>query len=193
MSEFADIRVGVDNIIAYVETGSSGMGIETSFAQVLADMLSVDLDQIQIVQGDTDKVARGFGSHGSRSMRIGGNAIREAANVLNTRAKQLAGEMLQCTPEEVELHEGVFQTATTEHQLNLFDVARHAIESSEELSASFDYVAELPTYPNSCHVCEVEVDPDTGVVSVLRLVMVKDVGRAINPRRHCARRGASVA
>ena len=110
LSEFVEIAVYADgDIVAYVGTGSSGMGIETSFAQVLADELEVGLGRIQIVQGDTDRVARGFGSHGSRSMRLGGNAVRLAAERLITRGRELAGEMLQCSIDEVSFGDGCFQ------------------------------------------------------------------------------------
>ena len=182
LAEFADFAVHVDGgIVAYVGTGSSGMGIETSFAQVLADELAVEPSSIRVVQGDTDRVARGFGSHGSRSMRIGGNAIRLAAKRLIERGAQLAAEMLQRPVDEVSFREGCFTTKGGETRLDLSALAHHASVTGADFRASADYEASGPTYPNGCHLCEVEVDPETGTLRLLRFVMVKDVGRAINP------------
>jgi len=155
-----------------------GQGLATTFAQVAVDVFGVPIDKIKIVQGDTDR-GTGFGSAGSRSLFVGGSAVRVAAERTVDKAQLLAAEELEAAAADIEYADGVFSIAGTDRQIGLFDLAR-AQPSRQIVLDSTSSVAG-PTWPNGCHICEVEVDPDTGAVEVAAYWSVNDVGRVVNP------------
>ena len=155
-----------------------GQGLATTFAQVAVDVFGVPIDKIKIVQGDTDR-GTGFGSAGSRSLFVGGSAVRVAAERTIDKAQLLAAEELEAAAADIEYADGVFSIAGTDRQIGLFDLAR-AQPSRQIVLDSTSSVAG-PTWPNGCHICEVEVDPDTGAVEVAAYWSVNDVGRVVNP------------
>ena len=155
-----------------------GQGLATTFAQVAVDVFGVPIDKIRIVQGDTDR-GTGFGSAGSRSLFVGGSAVRVAAERTVDKAQLLAAEELEAAAADIEYADGVFSIAGTDRQIGLFDLAR-AQPSRQIVLDSTSSVAG-PTWPNGCHICEVEVDPDTGAVEVAAYWSVNDVGRVVNP------------
>ena len=155
-----------------------GQGLATTFAQVAVDVFGVPIDKIRIVQGDTDR-GTGFGSAGSRSLFVGGSAVRVAAERTVDKAQLLAAEELEAAAADIEYADGVFSIAGTDRQIGLFDLAR-AQPSRQIVLESTSSVAG-PTWPNGCHICEVEVDPDTGAVEVAAYWSVNDVGRVVNP------------
>jgi carbon-monoxide dehydrogenase large subunit len=165
-------------------TQASGQGHETSFAQMVVDFLGVPFDSVLLRHGDTDIVKMGSGSHSSRSMRLGGLLLGRAAAEIVAKGKKLAARALQADEGEVEFADGTFSVTGTERSIGLFAVAKLAAELAgpeHVLEASADITTSLPTFPNGCHVCEVEVDPDTGAVTIDRWAAIDDVGRIINP------------
>lgn len=168
-----------------IGTQASGQGHETVFAQLIADWLGVPFESVRLLTGDTDFVIMGSGSHSSRSMRLGGLLLGRATAEIIEKGKRMAALMLQTAASNIEFADGRFAVDGTDRSLDLFEVARGAAElpgpKSESLSATADIKTLLPTFPNGCHVCEVEIDPDTGAVSIVRYSGVDDVGRVINP------------
>jgi carbon-monoxide dehydrogenase large subunit len=165
-------------------TQASGQGHETAFAQCITDWLGVDFDKIELKHGDSDIVKMGSGSHSCRSMRLGGLLMGRAAADIVDKGKRLAARALQADPTAIEFASGKFHVRGTERAVGLFEAARLAEELNEPelaLEASSEITTMLPTFPNGCHACEVEVDPDTGAVTIERYIGVDDVGRVINP------------
>ena len=186
-AEFAEVEVlpaadgGDGEVVLRTGTQNFGMAHETVFAQVLADELGLDPTQVRLVQGDTDLVAEGFGSHGSRSMRIGGGATVGGARAMLARARELAAGMLDVAPGELDFADGRFSVPGRNLAASLFEIAAHADRAGERLLGSHTFVTTDEAHSNACQVCELEVDPETGVVTIARHVTVADVGRAINP------------
>jgi aerobic carbon-monoxide dehydrogenase large subunit len=163
----------VDMIIG---TAPSGQGHETSFSQVLSDMLGVPFDCIDVRMGDTAFVKLGGGSNSSRSMRIGTMLMDQTKDKIIARGKEIASQRLEASANEIEFADGVFRVVGTDRSIGIFEVAKHGT-----LSDSSDMTRMLPTFPNGCHVCEVEIDPETGAVEICAHIGVDDVGRVINP------------
>ena len=181
-NEFAEVVAGPDTgIVAHMGTQNFGMGHETVFAQVLADALEIDFDRISISYGDTDQVRKGSGSHGSRSMRIGGTVLVHAASAFLDEAHDQAAELLEVASADLEYAEGRFTIRGTDRSTELADIARFAESRGGALSAAREHEVKVATYPNGCHVCEVEIDPETGTVQIINHVLVADVGRSVNP------------
>jgi carbon-monoxide dehydrogenase large subunit len=181
-TEFAEIEAAPDGAVtAYVGTQDFGMGHSTMYAQVLSSQLGVAFERIRVVFGDTDRVARGTGSHGSRSARLGGGAVVGGASKLVERGTELAAEMLEASAGDIEYRRGRFVVAGTDRAVDLGEVAGFAEARGERLSGAADFATERETHSNGCHVCEVTVDPADGKVRIVRHTVVADVGRAINP------------
>lgn len=181
-NEFAEVIAGPHaSIVAHMGTQNFGMGHETVFAQVLADALEIDLDRISIDYGDTDRVRNGSGSHGSRSMRIGGTVLVHAASAFLDEARDQAAELLEVSIADLEYAHGRFTIRGTDRSTELADIARFAEARGGRLSAAREHEVKVATYPNGCHVCEVEIDPETGRVQIIKHVLVADVGRSVNP------------
>ncbi len=155
-----------------------GQGIETSYVQILADTLQIDPARIEVVQGDSD-TAQGIGSMGSRSLYIGGSAMFTASNEAIEQGRQLAAGALEAPVADIGYAHGRFTVEGTDLGIDLFDIAAR----QPERRLSIDTLQKVggPSWPNGCHVCEVEVDPDTGATRILRYTTVDDVGRVINP------------
>ena len=164
-----------------VGTLSHGQGHETVYRQLLSDFLGLDFESVDFVQGDSDRLATGAGTFGSRSITIGGGAIKAAAEILLERARRLAAEHFEASPADVEFADGAFLVSGTDRRIALGEVARLAVARGEALDAEADYAPEAVTFPNGCHACEVEIDPETGTTRILRYLVVDDFGRVINP------------
>lgn len=162
-----------------IGTQPSGQGHETSFAQVAAERLGVGVDEVRIVMGDTDIVKVGGGSHSGRSMRMAGTVIAKGVDALLEKAKAVAAGLLEAAEIDVAFADGRFSVAGTDRAVTLYEVAAAADEGVLGIVA--DNEMHTPVFPNGCHVCEVEVDPETGEAEIVRYAAVDDVGRAINP------------
>jgi aerobic carbon-monoxide dehydrogenase large subunit len=177
--ERVTVNVSGDGFIeVFSATQAMGQGIATSYAQLVVDVFGVPIDKVRIVQGDTDR-GSGFGSAGSRSIFVGGSAIQVASQRTVEKAQNLAAEALETAPQDIEYREGVFRVVGTDRCIGLFDLA--AKQSDQQVFVDSTSAVQAPSWPNACHICEVEIDPDTGVVEVAGYASVNDVGRAINP------------
>lgn len=177
--ERVTVTVLADGVIeVFSAVNGMGQGIATSLAQLVVDVFDVPLDQVRVVLGDTDR-GDGFGSAGSRSIFVGGSAIRVGAERAVDNARQLAARQLEAAAEDIEYQAGRFQVRGTDLGVGLFELAagqpggRIHLESTSAVSG--------PSWPNGCHVCEVEITPQTGEVAVVAYASVNDVGRVINP------------
>jgi len=169
-------------------THDHGQGHATTFKQILFDKLGVDSDLVKFRYGDTDSVLTGTGTFGSRSVACGGNAVLIAADKVINRGKKIAAHLLEAAEADLVFDKGKFQVAGTDKSIGLIDVAKASFQPGRlprgmeaGLFESGTYDGGLPTFPNGCHVCEVEIDEDTGAVEIVRYSAVDEVGRAINP------------
>jgi aerobic carbon-monoxide dehydrogenase large subunit len=172
-----------------IGTLSSGQGHRTSFAQLVTDWLGVPFDCVNLIQGDTDIVPVGGGSHSGRSMRLAGIVIGNASDALIAKAKRIAAHVLEAAEHDIEFTRGNFLVKGTDRSLGIFDVAREALgrndladELAGPLAAESDETVTIGGCPYGSHVCEVEVDLELGTVEIVGYAAVDDVGRAVNPR-----------
>jgi aerobic carbon-monoxide dehydrogenase large subunit len=187
--EYAAITVLPEGRIELaVGTLSSGQGHETSFAQCIAQWLGVPLDAIHLIQGDTDVVPVGGGSHSGRSMRMAGIVMGKASDEIIRKASMIAAHILETDAADIEFRAGRFVVKGTDRSIDLFEAAaavRERVDLPDELRAPLkaesDELIRGAAFPFGCHVCEVEVDAETGCVDIVRYSAVDDVGRAINP------------
>jgi carbon-monoxide dehydrogenase large subunit len=159
-------------------TMAMGQGIATSYVQLAHDVFGVPLERIRVLQGDTDR-ANGFGSAGSRSLFTGGSAVRVASERTVDEARRLAAEALEAPAADLEYAAGRFGVAGTDLGIGLFELAGR--QAGGRITVSADARVSGPSWPNGCHVCEVEVDPATGEVQVVAYASVNDIGRIVSP------------
>jgi carbon-monoxide dehydrogenase large subunit len=171
--ERVELNIRPDGIEMIAGTQSTGQGHETSFAQVLADELQVPMESIRLRTGDTAFVKSGGGSHSDRSLRFASTLIAAASKRLIESGRRAAAERLEVGIEDIEYRDGRFYVQGTDRSVALLDLA--------PLAAEEDFSGRIPASPGGCAVCELEVEPDTGTVHVLRYVSVDDVGQAVNP------------
>ena len=169
---------GAGKFTCYSGTQAMGQGIETAYLQLLSEKMDLPLEQLNVVQGDTD-VVKGNGSYGSRSLYIGGSAIHEGVLKFMEAAKKLAAENLEASPEDLVYQEGRFEVVGTNVGIGLFELALQQPEQKIEISSST--TIPVASWPNGAQVAEVEVDPETGMVKMVSLTAVDDVGNAVNP------------
>jgi carbon-monoxide dehydrogenase large subunit len=186
-AEFGSVEITADGG-AIIKTGSfsQGQGHETTFAQIAAEQLGIPVEKITVLKGDTDAVARGTGTYGSKSTQIGGVAASKASEEVVENAKRLAAEELEASPQDLQLDvaKGEFSVAgAPQSALSWAELAGRLEAKGKlaELSAETDFQAEQPTFPFGAHLAVVEVDTETGGVKLRRIVAVDDAGRIINP------------
>lgn len=177
----ARIDVVDGKVVATLGTQSSGQGHETAYAQIVADELGMSVDDIVVRQGDTHWMRAGSVTAGSRSITLGGVAATLAARMAVQRGLETAAARLGADPSQVEFREGAYSVIGTNRSMHLFDVARDLAAAGLVLAGEGEYVPEFGTFTNGCHICEVEVDPDTGDTTVVSYVAVDDFGTIINP------------
>ncbi len=177
--ERVTVEVAADGYIEiFTSTQAMGQGIATSYAQLAVDVFGVPIERVRIVQGDTDR-GLGFGSAGSRSLFTAGSAVKEASERTVDQAKQLAADELEAAAADIEYRAGEFSVAGTDRRVGLFELASR--QPKRVIFVESTTTVEGPSWPNGAHVCEVEIDPDTGEVEVASYASVNDVGRVVNP------------
>jgi carbon-monoxide dehydrogenase large subunit len=187
--EFAEIRFAPSGTATVLMgTKNQGQGHETTFKQILHERLGLDPAEVRYIDGDTDRVAFGMGTMGSRSTVIGGSALWTAADKILAKARKIAARLLEAAEEDLVFSDGKFRVTGTDRTIPLKDVARAAFQPGQlprglepGLYETGTFVPATDTWPNGCHVCEAEVDAETGAVALVGYVIVDDVGTVINP------------
>jgi carbon-monoxide dehydrogenase large subunit len=187
--EFAEIRFSPGgSATIFMGTKNQGQNHETTFKQILNERLGLDPKDVRYIDGDTDRVAFGMGTMGSRSTVIGGTALWTAADKVIAKGKRIAARLLEAADGDIVFADGRFGVAGTDRAVTLREVARAAFQPAQlppgvepGLYETGTFAPKQDTWPNGCHVCEVEVDPDTGAVTIASYVIVDDVGTVINP------------
>ena len=188
--EAATVRVNpTGSVVVLTGSHAHGQGHETTFAQVVSDMLGIDYDAIEIVHGDTDKVPFGMGTYGSRSLAVGGSAIHNAVDKIITKGKKIAAHLMEASEGDVVFENGEFKVAGTDKVKAFGEVALTAYvphqypldELEPGLEETSFYDPKNFTYPAGSYICEVEVDPETGVVEVISFHASDDFGNIVNP------------
>ncbi len=188
--ETGSIRVHpTGSVTVFTGTHSHGQGHETTFAQLVSDGLGIPIESVEVVHGDTNKIPFGMGTYGSRSLAVGGSAIVKAMDKIVAKAKRIAAHLMEASVADVEFKNGNFTIAGTDKSVPFGQVALTAyvphnypiteLEPGLEETAFYDPLNF--TYPGGCHICEIEIDPETGAAKVVNFTAVDDVGRVINP------------
>src|SRR5580692_8284968 len=188
--EVANIRVHpTGSVTVFTGTHSHGQGHETTLAQLVVEQLGVPIDQVEVVHGDTAKIPFGMGTYGSRSLAVGGSAMVKAMDKIIAKGKKIAAHLMEAAVADIEFANNTFTVAGTDKSKTLTDISltayvphNYPIEELEPgLEETAFYDPKNFTFPGGCHIGEVEIDPDTGVVHVVNFTAVDDVGRVINP------------
>jgi aerobic carbon-monoxide dehydrogenase large subunit len=183
--ERTEITVRPNGVVdVVIGTQPSGQGHETSFAQVVADLIAVPHAAINVIIGDTDIVSVGGGSHSGRSMRHAATVIAKGVPELIAKGKSVAAHILNAPVDKVEFKDGRFSSPTSNRSFDFLELAKEAARANlpkDALAVAADNEMHDPVFPNGCAVCEVEIDPDTGALDLTRYAAVDDVGRCINP------------
>ena len=187
--ERAEITIKPEGVVeVVVGTGSQGQGHETSFAQLINEWLGVPNECVRLVTGDTDRVIWGGGAHSGRALRLGSIVMHAASFEIIEKATRIASHVLEADQSDIVFTAGRFTVAGTDRSIGLFEVAAAALTRNdlpEDLSGNLDAISDQTikeaSFPYGSHVCEVEIDPETGVVEIVQYTAVDDVGRAVNP------------
>jgi carbon-monoxide dehydrogenase large subunit len=187
--ERATVKISSDHAVTVtIGTLSAGQGHETSFAQLVSEWLGVPADAVTLVTGDTDLLTLGGGSHSGRSMRHAATTIRRATTEIVAKASRIAACLLDCREADIAFADATFRRIGSNRSVDLFEVAAAAISNPNlpqdlrgSLQATGDVDSRVSSFPYGCHVAEVEIDPDTGRVTLARYTAIDDVGCAVNP------------
>jgi aerobic carbon-monoxide dehydrogenase large subunit len=187
--EYAGVRFDASGGLTLVlGLHNHGQGHETTFRQLAVELLGVDPSKVRLVYGDTDAVPHGRGTSGSRTMAVCGMAVHRASEKVIAKGKKLAAHLLEAADADLEFKDGKFIVAGTDRSIDLTEVAKAAFQPARlpkgmEPGLMEEAVVVPPgaTFPNGCHACEVEIDPDTGVVELVKYCVTDDVGRVVNP------------
>ncbi len=188
--EVANIRVHpTGSVTVFTGTHSHGQGHETTLAQLVCDQLGVPLSQVDVVHGDTAKIPFGMGTYGSRSLAVGGSAMVKAMDKIIAKGKKIAAHLMEASVEDIEFANNTFTVAGTDKSKTLTDISLAAYVPHnypiDEIEPGLDETAFYDpknfTFPGGCHIAEVEIDPETGVTTVINFTAVDDVGRVVNP------------
>ena len=187
--ESAEIRVDAEGGVQVLAgTHNHGQGHETTYAQIVATRLGLPFEAVRVTEGDTDAVPMGTGTFGSRSIAVGGSAFAAAADKIVVKGRRIAAELMEAAPEDLTFEDGVYRVAGTDRSVSLAEVAKtanlaHGLPVGVEpgLNESAFYDPPNFAYSNGGHLCEVEIDPETGRMEILRYLTVDDIGTVINP------------
>ena len=185
----AELRVNADGSVSlFAGSTSMGQGNETAFTQIVVDRLGLAPDRVQVFWGDSDLLGAGRGNGGSGALTVGGSAVTRATEKIVERGRRIAAHMLEAAAEDVALRDGTFTVAGTDKGVTWAAVARTAYQPRQlpagmepGFSETAAFTPPAVTFPNGTHVCEVEIDPETGVLAIVRYTVVDDVGRMVNP------------
>jgi aerobic carbon-monoxide dehydrogenase large subunit len=187
-TERAEIRFADDGgVDLYVGTQSTGQGHETGYVQLTSQRLGIDAEKIRVRQGDTDTIPVGGGTGGSRSLYSEGQAILMTADTVINKGKQAAAEVLEAAPADIAFDDGRFSIVGTDRGIDIVELAgiqrRKAASGEQAITLDAAEIANVAehTFPNGCHMAEVEVDPDTGAVDIVRYRVCDDFGKTVNP------------
>jgi carbon-monoxide dehydrogenase large subunit len=175
--EHAVVEVTGGGLVAHIGTQSQGQGHETIFGQLLSSALGVPVEQIEVRQGDTRTIPHGGGTGGSSSTIISGTTLRRAADKVIERGRDLAAERLETAPADIAFRDGAFEVVGTDRRIGLLELAGH-----KPFDGSAVFADKIDSFPTGVMVCEVEIDPETGEVTVERFTAVADCGVVVNPR-----------
>jgi carbon-monoxide dehydrogenase large subunit len=187
--EAADIRfTPAGRVVMAVGSGPSGQGHETAFAQILEDRLGIPYDAIDFITGDSDALKQGAGTGGAKTLMLAGTALVDASEKIIVKGRKLAGHILEASEQDIEFRDGVFAIAGTDRSIAIMELARRAREAKtlpDGLPATLDDIgfstATKNTFPNGCHVCELEIDEATGATEICAYSVVDDFGVVVNP------------
>jgi len=188
--EAAEVRMHpTGSVTVFTGSHSHGQGHETTFAQVVVEKLGVPFESIEVVHGDTDRVPFGMGTYGSRSLAVGGSAIVKSIDKIVEKGKKVAAHLLEASESDISFADGTFSVAGTDKSVSIGEVAFAAYVPHnyplEELEPGMDetsfYDPANFVYPAGCHICEVEIDPDTGVTNIVKWSAIDDFGNIVNP------------
>jgi carbon-monoxide dehydrogenase large subunit len=187
--EAAEIRFDRTGTVTLLSGSiTQGQGHETVYKQLLCDRLGIHPDQVHYVQGDTEKVAIGEGTGGSRSAALGGSAVHLATEKIVTKATAIAASILDADPSEIDFDDGLFSAPRSNRRLTIGEIAGESLNPQNlpegmdlGLIAGATFSCKEQNFPNGCHICELEIDEETGEVEILRYSVVDDVGTVMNP------------
>jgi carbon-monoxide dehydrogenase large subunit len=180
-SEPAHVELNGDGTVTLlIGTQTNGQGHATAYAQFLSDKLNIGIDRIRVHQGDTDRLGAGGGTGGSRSIPLGGVSASRAGEDLAEKIKRVAADELEASAADIELVDGTARIVGTDRVISFADVAK-AAKKPDDLKGFGEFVQDEATYPNGTHICEVEIDPETGKTDILRYTIVDDFGVTVNP------------
>src|SRR6266403_4270078 len=181
--EFAELRFDPSgSLTILMGTQSSGQGHHTAYTQLAAERLGIAPEKIRVLQGDTAAISFGRGTGGSRSIPVGGAALAQAADKLIAKGRRIAAHLFEAAEADIEFADGVFTVSGTDRRLGIEEVARAAFNPAQQapgvepgFAETGNYMPPQPTFPNGCHVCEVEIEPQTGHIEIVRYLVVDDV------------------
>ncbi|WP_274629654.1 xanthine dehydrogenase family protein molybdopterin-binding subunit [Arvimicrobium flavum] len=180
-SEPAHVELNGDGTVTlFIGTQTNGQGHATAYAQFLAEKLNIGIERIKVHQGDTDRLAAGGGTGGSRSIPLGGVSTSRAGEDLAEKIKRIAADELEASAADIELVDGSARIVGTDRSVSFAGIAK-AAKKPDDLKGFGEFVQDEATYPNGTHICEVEIDPDTGGTEILRYTIVDDFGATVNP------------
>ena len=180
--EDVEIRLETDgSVTVFSGTQSNGLGHATAYAQFASQHLDLPLDKIRVIQGDTEKVATGHGTGGSRSIPVGGVSTALAAKNLAEKIKEIASGQLEASVKDLEIADGGVRVVGTDRRITFAQIANLPGVTDEQRKAQGDFTPPDATYPNGTHIAEIEIDPDTGVTEIVRYTICDDFGIAVNP------------
>ena len=188
-AEVADIKFDTanDHITIYIGTVTTGQGHDTAYKQIMSHRLGIDTDNITLVQGDSDKVPPGM-TGGSRSVTVGGVAVSKASEAIIEKGRKITAHIFETAEADIVYDDCTFRVVGTDRTMSLFDVARasNKPENLPEgiepgLDETYSHTPDAPTYPNGCHICEIEIDPETGILEIIKYTVMDDFGDVVNP------------
>ena len=189
VTQDVELKVASDGgVTVLIGTMSNGQGHETAYAQITSDLLGVDFEKVDVIQGDTDLIANGKGTGGSWSIPVGGAAMSIAAKIIIEKAKNIASHLLEASVVDIEVSDGTFTVAGTDRTISWDSIAAAAFDAEklprgmeQGLNGKGEFVPSNHTFPTGCHLCEVELDPETGAFDIIRYLVVHDFGVVLNP------------